>query len=49
MIDISNSNMAGIYPILSMPFDDNDQIDYDDLTNEVEFAIKSGAHGLGIA
>ena len=49
MIDIANSNMEGIYPILSMPFDDNDQIDYDDLTNEVEFAIKSGAHGLGIA
>ena len=49
MKNIAKSNMEGIYPILSMPFDDHDQIDYDDLKNEVEFAIKSGAHGLGIA
>ena len=39
MKNIAKSNMEGIYPILSMPFDDHDQIDYDDLKNEVEFAI----------
>lgn len=41
--------MKGVYPILSMPFDDNDRIDVEDLQREVEFCIDAGVHGLGIA
>jgi dihydrodipicolinate synthase/N-acetylneuraminate lyase len=41
--------MKGVYPILSMPFDDKGRIDVEDLQREVEFCIGAGAHGLGIA
>lgn len=41
--------MRGVYPILSMPFDEKGRIDEEDLRREVEFAIAAGAHGLGIA
>lgn len=46
MIDRS---FTGLYPILSMPFDDHGRIDVEDLQREVEFAIISGVDGLGIA
>lgn len=41
--------MTGVYPILSMPFDDKGRIEVEDLQREVEFAIDAGVHGLGIA
>ncbi len=41
--------MRGLFPILSMPFDDASRIDVEDLQREVEFSIANGAHGLGIA
>ena len=41
--------MKGVYPILSMPFDDKGRIDVEDLQREVEFCIEGGSHGLGIA
>ena len=41
--------MRGVYPILAMPFDEKGRIDVEDLEHEVEFAIDSGVHGLGIA
>jgi 4-hydroxy-tetrahydrodipicolinate synthase len=41
--------MRGLYPILAMPFDEGGRIDVEDLQCEVEFAIRHGAHGVGIA
>ena len=41
--------MTGDFPILSMPFTKEDTIDVEDLEKEVEFAIKSGVNGVGIA
>lgn len=41
--------MQGVYPILSMPFDADARIDFEDLRHEVEWAIGHGVHGLGIA
>ena len=46
MVDRS---FTGLYPILSMPFDDQERIDIEDLQREVEFAIISGVDGLGVA
>ena len=40
-------SMRGIYPILSMPFDKDGNIVFEDLRNEVEWAIGHGVHGLG--
>ena len=42
-------SMQGVYPILSMPFDSQGRIVFEDLRNEVEWAIGHGVHGLGIA
>ena len=42
-------SMRGIYPILSMPFDKDGNIVFEDLRNEVEWAIGHGVHGLGVA
>ena len=41
--------LYGVVPILLTPFDDDGAIDESSLRNEVDFAIESGAHGLGIA
>ena len=41
--------MRGVYPILSTPFDQNGNIVFDDLENQVEWIIEHGAHGVGIA
>ncbi|MCH8062939.1 MAG: dihydrodipicolinate synthase family protein [Chloroflexi bacterium] len=41
--------MRGVYPILSMPFDAQDRIDIEDLQREVEWCVRQGVHGLGIA
>ena len=32
-----------------MPFDDAGQILYEDLRAEVEYAVRGGVHGVGIA
>lgn len=44
-----DKTMTGVYPILSMPFDNQGRIDLEDLQREVEFAIDAGSHGVGIA
>ena len=41
--------MRGVYPILSMPFDDQGRIDVEDLEHEVDFFVESGVHGMGVA
>ena len=46
MVDRS---MRGVYPILSMPFDEEGRIDVEDLQREVEYCVDAGVHGLGIA
>ena len=39
----------GVFPILQMPFNQAGQIIFEDLRAEVEYAIRAGVHGLGIA
>ena len=46
---MSDRKMKGIFPILAMPFDEHGLIDFDDLRQEVEWAIGHGVHGLGVA
>ena len=41
--------MEGLYPILAMPFDQSGNIDLEDLENEVEYGIKKGVDGIGLA
>lgn len=46
---MSNQLMRGVFPILVTPFDQKSRIDEDSLRRLVEFNIKAGVHGLGIA
>jgi len=41
--------MNGVFPILSTPFDSNDNIIFSDVESEVEYAIDSGVSGVAIA
>jgi len=41
--------VKGIFPILLTPFDDDGRIDEESLRSEVEFTLKAGVHGLGLA
>ena len=41
--------MRGVFPILLTPFDEQDRIDEDGLRSVVEYAVRSGVHGVGIA
>ena len=41
--------MRGVYPILSTPFDEQGNIEFNDLENQVEWIIDQGVHGVGIA
>ena len=43
------TKMEGLYPILAMPFDQSGNIDLEDLENEVEYGIKKGVDGIGLA
>ena len=36
----------GIFPVLSLPFQDEIEIDYGSLENLIEFCIDKNAHGL---
>lgn len=42
-------DLFGVVPILVTPFDEDGEIDEASLRNEVDFAIDTGVHGLGIA
>jgi 4-hydroxy-tetrahydrodipicolinate synthase len=42
----SKKDFRGIFPILQTPFDQNDQIDWEDLEREVNYGIRAGAQGL---
>ncbi|MFH1084267.1 MAG: dihydrodipicolinate synthase family protein [Chloroflexota bacterium] len=41
--------MKGVYPILVMPFDEQERIDVESLQSLVDFCIANGVHGLGVA
>ncbi len=46
---MAKRNFSGVFPILQMPFDVDGQILFEDLRAEVEYAIRGGVHGVGIA
>ncbi len=46
---MAERKLQGVIPILLTPFDDHGHIDTESLQNLVEFNIKAGVHGLGIA
>jgi len=41
------TRVRGIYPILSMPFLDDDAVDFDGLVRQAEFLIAAGSDGIG--
>jgi len=41
--------MRGVYPILVTPYDEQSRVDTDSLQNLVEFQLRAGVHGLGVA
>lgn len=40
--------LRGIFPILNTPFDENMEVDEEDLRRHTNYAIEEGAHGLGV-
>ncbi len=46
---MADGTMRGIFPILLTPFDDDGQIDEESLLSEVDFNLKAGVHGFGLA
>ena len=46
---MTDRSFRGLFPILAMPFEENGNVDEEDLRNEVEFCISTGADGLGLA
>ena len=41
--------MKGVFPILSTPFDSEDNIVFEDVQSEVDYAVNSGVNGIAIA
>ncbi len=41
--------MQGVFPILVTPFDEQSRVDEESLRSLVDFNLKAGAHGLGVA
>lgn len=41
--------MKGVYPILSLPFDEKGRVVTDDLRKQVDWMVECGVHGVGIA
>jgi 4-hydroxy-tetrahydrodipicolinate synthase len=46
---MADRSFCGGFPILQMPFNEAGQILFEDLRAEVEYAIRGGVHGVGIA
>ena len=46
---MADRSFSGVFPILQMPFNEAGQIVFEDLRSEVEYAIRGGVHGVGIA
>jgi dihydrodipicolinate synthase/N-acetylneuraminate lyase len=49
MNEMPDRTMAGVYPILSTPFDSKGRIVHDDLRRQVNWMVECGVHGVGIA
>ena len=45
----SKNIFNGVFPILSTPFDDQGNINFQDLTRQVDWNLEMGVHGIGIA
>jgi 4-hydroxy-tetrahydrodipicolinate synthase len=41
--------MRGVFPILLTPFDERERVDEESLRSLVEFNVRAGVHGLGVA
>ena len=41
--------ISGVLPVLQMPYNENDTIDYDILSREIDFVIGAGCDGVGLA
>jgi len=46
---VADKPMRGVYPILVTPYDEQGRVDVDSLRNLIEFCLRAGVHGLGIA
>lgn len=46
---MQEKTMRGVYPILVTPFDEKSRVDEESLRSLVEFNLKAGVHGLGVA
>ena len=46
---MADHTFSGVFPILQMPFDEEGQVLYEELRAEVEYAVRGGVHGVGIA
>ena len=46
---MADRTFSGVFPILQMPFDEEGQVLFEDLRAEVEYAVRGGVHGVGIA
>lgn len=40
--------LRGIFPILNTPFDENNEVDKEDMLRQVEYALEQGPHGIGV-
>jgi 2-keto-3-deoxy-L-arabinonate dehydratase len=47
-IQLPKVRVSGIVPILQLPFDEFGGVLYEDLESEIDFAIKSGVHGIAL-
>ncbi len=49
VVDMPQTKMQGVFPILVTPFDERSRIDEESLRSLVDLNIRAGVHGLGIA
>ena len=45
---MNDVDMAGVYPILATPFDQDGRVDLDSQLRLIDFLLAEGAHGLGL-
>ncbi len=46
LVTPSKKVFRGIFAIMQTPFNQNDEVDWEDLEREVNYCVRSGAHGL---
>ncbi len=46
---MTSTHLQGVFPILVTPFDEKGWIDEDSLASLIEFNLRAGVHGLGVA